>query len=99
MVETAIRAMFYYSHRLLMQNVQMDSITANRVWVSPPLNLHSSNDKVHISRSPPPPKMLVQKAKATTGMTLQEPLLAVMNLDIIDEASLLDRGSVVLVIC
>ena len=29
-----------------MQKVQMDSITAGRVWVSPPLNLHSYNDQV-----------------------------------------------------
>ena len=45
------------------QVVRILVLTAIRVWVSPPLKLHSFSSKTIIHRSLPPPKILGQKAK------------------------------------
>ena len=45
----------------------------HHLMVSPPLNPHSYNDKRMIHRSPPPPKILGQKAKSNHQGDSNEP--------------------------
>ena len=55
------------------QKVQLNLITIGRVQVSPPLNLHSENDKVPFVGPHHLPKNYRGKAKTTTNSTLYEP--------------------------
>ena len=58
-------------HKVKQQFYQIGGFECpHHLWLSTPLKLHSFLSKKKICRSPPPPKILGQKAKATTKVTL-----------------------------